>query len=72
MMSTAISVLGGVGLFLLGMTVMTAGLKTLAGSALRTVLSKAAATPLRSSFWAAVGYQGLVRRSPGLGLYFLG
>ena len=53
-MSTAISVLGGVGLFLLGMTVMTAGLKALAGSALRTVLSKAAATPLRGSFWGAV------------------
>ena len=53
-MSTAISVLGGVGLFLLGMTVMTDGLKTLAGSALRTVLSKAAATPLRGSFWGAV------------------
>src|SRR5262249_2989214 len=54
MMSTAISVLGGVGLFLLGMTVMTAGLKTLAGSALRTGLSKAAATPLRGAFWGAV------------------
>ncbi len=53
-MSTAISVLGGVGLFLLGMTVMTDGLKRLAGSALRTVLSKAAATPLRSSFWGAL------------------
>ena len=50
-MSTAISILGGVGLFLLGMTVMTGGLKALAGSALRTVLSKAAATPLRGSFW---------------------
>ena len=53
-MSTAISVLGGVGLFLLGMTVMTAGLKALAGSALRTVLGKAAATPLRGSFWGAI------------------
>src|SRR5262250_3451707 len=53
-MSMAISVLGGVGLFLLGMTVMTAGLKTLAGSALRTVLSKAAATPLRGAIWGAV------------------
>jgi phosphate:Na+ symporter len=53
-MSTAISILGGVGLFLLGMTVMTGGLKALAGSALRTVLSKAAATPLRGSFWGAV------------------
>src|SRR5215467_4359460 len=53
-MSTAISVLGGVGLFLLGMTVMTEGLKQLAGSALRTVLGKAAATPLRGAFWGAV------------------
>jgi phosphate:Na+ symporter len=53
-MSTAISVLGGVGLFLLGMSVMTAGLKALAGSALRTVLSRAAATPLRGSFWGAI------------------
>src|SRR6201982_3132211 len=53
-MSTAISILGGVGLFLLGMTVMTDGLKALAGSALRTVLSKAAATPLHGSFWGAI------------------
>jgi phosphate:Na+ symporter len=53
-MSTAISALGGVGLFLLGMTVMTEGLKALAGSALRTALSKAAATPLRGSFWGAL------------------
>jgi len=53
-MSTIISILGGVGLFLLGMTVMTDGLKTLAGSALRTVLGKAASTPLRGSFWGAV------------------
>jgi len=53
-MSTIISVLGGVGLFLLGMTVMTGGLKALAGAALRMVLSKAAATPLRGSFWGAL------------------
>src|SRR3984893_8408619 len=53
-MSTAISILGGVGLFLLGMTVMTDGLKAMAGSALRTVLSKAAATPLRGACWGAV------------------
>ncbi|NEV00757.1 Na/Pi cotransporter family protein [Bradyrhizobium uaiense] len=53
-MSTAISVLGGVGLFLLGMSVMTAGLKGLAGSKLRTVLSKAAATPLSGAFWGAI------------------
>jgi len=53
-MSTTISVLGGVGLFLLGMSVMTVGLKGLAGSGLRTVLGKAAATPLSGAFWGAL------------------
>jgi phosphate:Na+ symporter len=53
-MSTATAILGGVGLFLLGMTVMTDGLKALAGSALRTVLGKAAATPTSGAFWGAV------------------
>jgi phosphate:Na+ symporter len=52
-MSTAISVLGGVGLFLLGMSIMTSGLKALAGSGLRATLSKAAATPLSGAFWGA-------------------
>jgi len=53
-MSTAIAILGGVGLFLLGMTVMTDGLKAMAGSALRGVLSRAAATPLSGAFWGAI------------------
>ena len=53
-MSTTYSILGGVGLFLLGMTVMTDGLKALAGSALRTVLQKAAATPMRGAIWGAI------------------
>jgi phosphate:Na+ symporter len=53
-MSTTMSVFGGVGLFLLGMTVMTGGLKGLAGSALRTALGKAAATPLSGAFWGAL------------------
>jgi phosphate:Na+ symporter len=53
-MSMTISILGGVGLFLLGMSVMTAGLKGLAGSRLRTVLSKAAATPLSGAVWGAI------------------
>jgi phosphate:Na+ symporter len=52
-MST-IAILGGVGLFLLGMAVMTDGLKALAGSALRTVLSKAAAAPVSGAFWGAI------------------
>lgn len=53
-MSTVIAIFGGVGLFLLGMTIMTDGLKALAGSALRTVLGKAAATPLSGAFWGAI------------------
>src|SRR5215813_11950712 len=52
-MSTTISVLGGVGLFLLGMSVMTAGLKAVAGPGLRATLSKAAASPLSGTFWGA-------------------
>ena len=36
------------------MTVMTDGLKAMAGSALRTVLGKAAATPLSGAFWGAI------------------
>ncbi|NML47735.1 Na/Pi cotransporter family protein [Ramlibacter sp. G-1-2-2] len=52
-MQTTITVLGGVGLFLLGMSIMTEGLKDLAGSGLRTTLRKAAATPLSGAFWGA-------------------
>lgn len=53
MWAMTIAILGGVGLFLLGMSVMTEGLKAMAGSALRSVLAKAAATPLRGTFWGA-------------------
>ncbi len=53
-MATIISIFGGVGLFLLGMAVMTDGLKALAGSALRGVLAKAAATPVRGTIWGAI------------------
>lgn len=53
-MATIIAILGGLGLFLLGMSVMTDGLKALAGSALREVLARAAATPARGTLWGAV------------------
>ena len=52
-MSTTVSVLGGVGLFLLGMSVMTGALKALAGPGLRATLSKVAATPFSGAFWGA-------------------
>jgi len=53
-LETTVSIVGGVGLFLLGMAVMTDGLKALAGTALKTVMEKAAATPLLGTFWGAV------------------
>ncbi|MFD2675816.1 Na/Pi cotransporter family protein [Camelimonas lactis] len=53
-MTTLVAILGGVGLFLLGMTVMTDSLKSLAGSSLRAVLGKAAATPVSGAFWGAI------------------
>jgi len=49
-----IAILGGLGLFLLGMWIMTDGLRALAGSALRTLLQTAAATPARGTLWGAV------------------
>jgi hypothetical protein len=77
-MSTVISVIGGVGLFLLGMTVMTDGLKALAGSALRTVLGKADALVtllVQSSSATTMTTIGLVSAGlltfpQGLGLVF--
>jgi phosphate:Na+ symporter len=51
---TTVAIIGGIGFFLLGMAVMTDGLKALAGSALRAVLAKAAATSLSGTFWGAV------------------
>jgi phosphate:Na+ symporter len=53
-LETAVAIAGGVGFFLLGMAVMTDGLKALAGSALRAVLAKAAATSLSGTVWGAV------------------
>ena len=53
-MNTTIAIVGGIGFFLLGMAIMTDGLKALAGSALRVVLAKAAATSVSGTFWGAV------------------
>lgn len=50
MFTVVASVIGGVGLFLLGMILMTDGLKALAGDALRSVLSK-----YTTNRWSAVG-----------------
>jgi phosphate:Na+ symporter len=68
-MSTTVTILGGVGLFLLGMSVMTSGLKAMAGSALSTLLSKAAATPLSSAFWGTFVTLLVQSSSAGSALY---
>lgn len=49
-----VTLLGGLGLFLLGMSVMTDGLRAMAGSALRSLLGSAAATPARGTLWGAI------------------
>jgi phosphate:Na+ symporter len=53
-LNTTVAIVGGIGFFLLGMAIMTDGLKALAGSALRVVLAKAAATSVSGTFWGAV------------------
>src|SRR3974390_1823117 len=67
-MSTAISILGGVGLFLLGMTVMTGGLKALAGSALRTLLVQSSSATTMTTIGLVSA--GLLTFPQGLGLVF--
>lgn len=50
----AIQTLGGLGLFLLGMIIMTEGLQTLAGDAMRKVLVRFTHTPLSGAVTGAV------------------
>jgi phosphate:Na+ symporter len=53
-LETTVAIVGGIGFFLLGMAVMTDGLKAVAGPALRTVLAKATATSLSGTAWGAI------------------
>lgn len=49
-----VGLLGGIGIFLLGMLLMTDGLKALAGEALRGLLNRSIAGPLSGVWWGAV------------------
>lgn len=49
-----VSTLGGIGLFLLGMILLTDGLKALAGDALRVVLTRAVSNPWTGATWGAL------------------
>ncbi|MGP1310281.1 MAG: Na/Pi symporter, partial [Phycisphaerales bacterium] len=48
-----IAVLGGIGLFLLGMILLTDGLKAVAGDALRVLLTKAVSNQWSGAAWGA-------------------
>jgi len=54
MIFSFLSALGGVGLFLLGMLMLTEGLKTLAGTRMREVLARFTATPLSGATTGAL------------------
>lgn len=62
MLSVLASVLGGIGLFLLGMILMTDGLKAVAGDALRSILSRYT-TNRYSAVLAGAGVTALVQSS---------
>lgn len=65
------TVTGGIGLFLLGMVLMTDGLKTLAGDALRQVLARFTGSPLRAVA-AGAGVTALVQSSSATTLATIG
>jgi phosphate:Na+ symporter len=65
------TVTGGIGLFLLGMVLMTDGLKTLAGDALRQVLARYTGSPLRAVA-AGAGVTALVQSSSATTLATIG
>lgn len=52
---TIIQMVGGIGLFLLGMIVMTEGLKALAGNAVRAALMRFTRSPFTGAMTGAVG-----------------
>lgn len=53
-LSTLGSFIGGIGFFLLGMQLITEGLKIAAGNTLRSILERSTATPLRGIFSGAL------------------
>jgi phosphate:Na+ symporter len=53
-MSETLTVLGGIGLFLLGMKIMTEALREAAGASLRSLLARFTTTPLRGVASGAV------------------
>lgn len=65
------SLLAGLGLFLLGMTLLTDGLKSLAGAALRSILTRLVAGPVSGVGWGAL-FTTLVQSSTATTLTTIG
>jgi len=65
------TIIGGVGLFLLGMILMTEGLKSLAGDALRSILERFVRGPASGLAWGA-GITALVQSSSATTLMTIG
>lgn len=70
-MLIALSLLGGVGLFLLGMALMTGGLKVAAGEALKNILRAWTQTPLRGLAAGAL-ITGIVQSSSAVTMATIG
>ncbi len=64
-------IIGGIGLFLLGMILMTEGLKSLAGDALRGILERFVRGPCSGLFWGT-GITALVQSSSATTLMTIG
>ncbi len=65
------ALLGGLGVFLLGMTLLTDGLKAVAGDALRRILTKYVATPASGVGWGAL-FTAVVQSSTATTLTTIG
>ena len=70
-MMTALTLLGGIGLFLLGMSLLTDGLKLAAGDGLRSILRRWTGTPLRGLASGAL-LTGIVQSSSAVTVATIG
>lgn len=70
-MMTTLTLLGGIGLFLLGMSMLTDGLKLAAGDGLRAVLRRGTGTPLRGLASGAM-LTGIVQSSSAVTVATIG
>ncbi len=71
MLMVALTVLGGIGLFLLGMSLMTEGLKVAAGTALRDILAAGTRTRLRG-LASGIVLTGIVQSSSAVTVAAIG